>query len=384
MKRYLKTIPSDEALRLIMEHVKPGGEEESLPVHACLGRVTARPVYANVSNPPFLCSAMDGFAVLHENTLGADLANPLVLTGDSEAFPVNTGDILPHGTDAVIMVEDAEVVRRCDHNTKTRVSLAEHTDGRRGRHREGYAPAGEPHHNRIRYRHDHIRRHNWLAVRRRPRVLIIPTGKELIDIFKDTHVNPAAGLIDFNSYTLTSLAAESGCDPVVSHIVTTRDDLLEMVKTGSAGYDLILINAGSSAGTEDFTGSVVGEAGEVIFHGVSMMPGKPLLFGVVGQTPVFGIPGYPVSAVLTFMRFVRPVCEEFLGVKFYTRTVPCTAAYKIPSRIGIEEIIRVNLVSNRGRYHRDTPAEGRKHFLIDGTGGRSYPYSRAQGGVRSG
>lgn len=351
MKRYLKTIPSDEALRLIMEHVRPGLGEESLPVYTCLGRVTARPVYANVSNPPFLCSAMDGFAVVHENTLGADVANPLVLACGSDAFALNTGDILPHGTDAVIMVEDAEVsggsitIRKPAYLWQNTRMVGEDVI-----EKDMLLPV-----NHVISAFDMgmiiSAGITDVAVRKRPRVLVVPTGKELIDIFKDRHANPAAGLIDFNSYTLSALAAESGCDPAVSPIVTTRDELLETVKNGAAEYDIILINAGSSAGTEDFTGSVIGEAGRVVFHGVSMMPGKPLLFGVVGTTPVFGIPGYPVSAVLTFMRFVRPVCEEHLGVTFHARTVPCMAAYKIPSRIGIEEIIRVNLVNNSGRYY---------------------------------
>ena len=350
MKRYLKTISSDEALRLIMERIEPGLQEESLPVHACLGRVTSKPVYANVSNPPFLCSAMDGFAVLYDETLGADLSDPLVLTRDSDAFGVNTGDILPQGTDAVIMVEDAEVsgdsitIRKPAYLWQNTRMVGEDVI-----EKDMLLPVN---HMITSFDIGMIISAGitGITVRRRPKVLIIPTGKELIDIFKDTQANLAAGLIDFNSYTLRSLSAESGCGPVISNIITTRDDLSETVKSGSTEYDLILINAGSSAGTEDFTESVINDIGEVIFHGISMMPGKPLLFGIVGGTPVFGIPGYPVSAVLTFMRFVRPVCERFLRIKFFTRTAPCTTAYKIPSRIGIEEIIRVNLISNRGRY----------------------------------
>ncbi len=351
MKRYLKTISSDEALRLIMERIKPGFPEESLPTHMCLGRITAKPVFANVSNPPFLCSAMDGFAVLHEQTLGADISRPLVLSGDNDAFAVNTGDILPHGTDAVIMVEDAEVsgdlitIRKPAYLWQNTRIVGEDVIEKDMilpvNHRVTAFDIGMIISVGI----------TGIAVRRQPKILIIPTGKELIDIFKDTRADLAAGHIDFNSYTLRSLSIESGCDPVVSNIITTRDELLKAVESGRTEHDIILINAGSSAGSEDFTGNVVGDAGEVVFHGVSMMPGKPLLFGMVGDTPVFGIPGYPVSAVLTFMRFVRPVCEKFLGIKFHTRSVSCTTAYKIPSRIGIEEIIRANLVNNRGRYH---------------------------------
>ena len=351
MKRYLKTISSTEAKRLIMERVQFMVDEEDLPVYGSLHRVTAKPVFAHVSNPPFLCSAMDGFAVLHEQTLGADLSNPVMLARNTDAFAVNTGDILPHGTDAVIMVEDTEVSGDVITIRKP-VYLWQNTRmvGEDVIEKDMLLPV-----NHIITAFDMgmiiSAGNSRVTVRKRPKVLIIPTGKELIDIFKTPHADLTAGLIDFNSYTLKALAAEAGCDPVVSEIITSREDLLKSVKSGSAEYDIILINAGSSAGTEDFTGSVIGQAGEIVFHGVSMMPGKPLLFGTVGKTPVFGIPGYPVSAVLTFMRFVRPVCERLLGVTFHAREVPCTAAYKMPSRIGIEEIIRVNLISNRGRYH---------------------------------
>lgn len=362
MQRYLKTISSEEALRLIKERVTPYFGGERLPVHECLRRVTAEPVFANVSNPPFLCSAMDGFAVLHEQTLGADISNPSALTKNTDAYSVNTGDILPQGTDAVIMIEDTEIagdlitIRKPAYLWQNTRMVGEDVI-----EKDMLLPV-----NHIITAFDIGMIISAgiadITVRRKPKVLIIPTGKELIDIFKDGQANPNAGLIDFNSYTLKSLSLESGCEPAVSNIIATRDDLLATVKRASTEYDIILINAGSSAGTEDFTGSVIGEAGEVVFHGVSMMPGKPLLFGMVGKTPVFGIPGYPVSAVLTFMRFVRPVCEQFLGIKFFARTMSCTTAYKIPSRIGIEEIIRVNLVSNRGKYHAISLPRGASAF----------------------
>ena len=363
MKRYLKTIPGDAALRLVMERIQPSGEEEVIPSYECLGRVTARPVFASFSNPPFLCSAMDGFAVFHEGTLGADLSRPLVLKKGDDAAAVNTGDVLPHGTDAVIMVEDAEVSEDAITIRKpvylwqnTRMVGEDVIEG------DMLLPV------------NHVITAfdigmiisvgvTGVAVRRKPRVLIVPTGKELIDIFKespDTQHRPQ--LIDFNSHTLQSLSREAGCETFVSGIVITRQELVETLSDASGKYDLVMINAGSSAGTEDFTGSVIGELGEVIFHGVSMMPGKPLLFGIVEGKPVFGIPGYPVSAVITFMRFVKPVFERFMGITFTKNVVSCVTAYKVPSRIGIEEAIRVNLVRNKGRYYAIPLARGASIF----------------------
>lgn len=345
-----------------MERTQRLSRIETIPTYQCQGRITAQPVFANISNPPFLCSAMDGFAVQHEDTLDADVSRPLTLTKNAGAFAVNTGDILPEATDAVIIIEDTEVSGDSVVIRKP-VYLWQNTRmvGEDVIERDMLLP--------VNYRITPFDIGMMISagitevtVRSKPRVLIIPTGHELVDIFREKPGAAKTGLIDFNSHTLQSLAREAGCHASVSGIITTRDDLVREVRDASSGNDLIMINAGSSAGTEDFTGSVIGELGEVVFHGVSMMPGKPLLFGMVGDIPVFGIPGYPVSAVVTFMRFVRPVCEKFLGTVFFPKTVPCRTAYKIPSRIGIEEIIRVNLVNNHGRYYAIPLARGASAF----------------------
>ena len=286
---------------MMLARVEPFDGEEVLPAHECKGRVTARPVFARHSNPPFLCSAMDGFAVLHEKTAGADLSRPLTLKKDTDAIPVNTGDLLPKGTDAVIMIEDVEetegvvLIRKPVYIWQNARMIGE--DVIEGdmllpvNHVITVFDIGMIISSGV----------TDVAVRARPKALIIPTGKELIDIFRETL--DTAGeprLIDFNSYTLRCLADETGCEVDVSGIVTTKEELAKTIFHGVKEYDLVMVNAGSSAGTEDFTGSVISELGEVVFHGVSMMPGKPLMFGTVEGKPVFGIPGYPVSAVVDF------------------------------------------------------------------------------------
>ncbi len=337
---------------MMLERVEPSGAEEVLPAHECKGRVTARPVFARSSNPPFLCAAMDGFAVFHEKTVGADLSRPLALKKDTDAVLVNTGDLLPKGTDAVIMIEDVEetegtvTIRKPLYMWQNARMIGE--DVIEGdmllpvNHVITVFDIGTIISSGV----------TEVAVRARPKALIIPTGKELVDIFRqplDTAGEPR--LIDFNSYTLRCLADETGCAADVSGIVTTREQLAKAVSKGVKEYDLVMVNAGSSAGTEDFTGSVISELGEMVFHGVSMMPGKPLMFGIVEGKPVFGIPGYPVSAVVDFVEFVKPLCEKLMNVRSFKKSVPCVAAYKVPSRIGIEEIIRVNLVRNLGVHY---------------------------------
>ena len=133
---------------------------------------------------------------------------------------------------------------------------------------------------------------------RKPRLLIIPTGHELVDIYEEPgpEILPHR-LIDFNSYTLMALAGEMGYEATKTEIARDRERLRAILKQHIPAHDVLVVNAGSSAGTEDFTEGVIREFGEVIFHGVAMMPGKPTIFGLIEGKPVFGIPGYPVSAV---------------------------------------------------------------------------------------
>jgi putative molybdopterin biosynthesis protein len=189
-------------------------------------------------------------------------------------------------------------------------------------------------------------------VRRRPSVLIIPTGKELIDIYDNPSQDAGAHrLVDFNSYLLVNMAEEIGFHAEKSKILITKEELSSTVHQASKKFDVIIINAGSSAGSEDFTEGVIRELGTLIFHGVSMMPGKPTLFGMVNEKPVFGIPGYPVSATTSFKVFLEPLCEKLLATTISREFVSCVMPYKIPSRIGIEEILRVNLIDKKDLYY---------------------------------
>ncbi len=351
MKRYLKTLTTEEALSKILAVTGHIEDEEGLPAHQCMGRITTRALFAQFSNPPFLCAAMDGYSVSFEKTLGADLAHPMNLLR-SHVDPVNTGDLLRRGANAVIMIEDVE-----EHETYITIRKPVYLW-------QNVRMVGE----------DVIEgdmllpvNHSITAfdvgmlvsagvteahVRKRPRMAVIPTGKELIDIFKerfDPQGEPR--LIDFNSYTLKCMAEEIGFEFSISAIARTKDDLRAALRHAVGTNDVVLINAGSSAGREDYTEEIIGELGRIIFHGVSMMPGKPAMFGLIDGKPVFGVPGYPVSAAMTFRTFLVPLFEKLMNTKKYGKTVTCEAAYKIPSRVGIEEMLRVNLIENKGIYH---------------------------------
>lgn len=353
MKRYLETIKSEEAVQRILEHIRPIEDEELIPTYEGKGRITTRPVAAKYSNPPFVCSAMDGYATMFEKTFEADVAHPVTLKRGEDAVRVNTGDAMPEGMNAVAIREDVEesersiVIRKPLYLWQNIRMIGE--DIIEGdmlvptNHVMGIfdvsmlISAGVTH----------------VHARRIPKILIIPTGKELIDIYKRSQStrNQEKGLIDFNSHLLAEMAADAGFLATRHGIIADRKELRDVVDKVIDEYDVLLINAGSSAGDEDYTEGIISELGALVFHGVSMMPGRPAIFGIVRDKPVFGIPGYPVSAAISFQTFLEPVYERLTSVRIRRRTIPCFTPYKVPSRVGMEEIVRVNLQRHRGRYY---------------------------------
>src|SRR4030043_586250 len=323
-------------------------ETETIPVAQSVHRVTAEPLFAKFSSPPFHCAAMDGIAVKAENTFGATEESPKSLRINKEAFFVNTGNPIPQGTDSVIMIED---IHRLD---------SERVETREAAHPwQHVRTVGEdilatemvfPENHRITpYDLGALLACGYQDVKvwKKPRVLIIPTGSELIDP-EQTDLNNLqniSGIIESNSYVLSALILEDGGIPIRHPIV--KDDPLkirEALLSNIEGLDLMLIIAGSSAGSEDYTRSIIEESGEVLIHGISMMPGKPTLIGRFKNLPIVGIPGYPVSAIMAYEELVRPILCQSLHVMTPER--PKIKAYptrKIPSKLGTEEFLRVKI-----------------------------------------
>ena len=351
-KRYLATIDKKEALRKVLAEIKPMTAEEDVPVPEAAGRVTSGPVIAARSNPPFTSAAMDGYAVSFEETLDADLTTPVSLRLGKSAVLVNTGDPMPPATNAVIMVEDVEekggqiTIRKAaslwQHVRLTGEDIIEGDMLFPVNYRLGILDIGLLLAAGIKE----------LPVRTKPRLLIIPTGNELVDIYsQDASALLPHKLIDFNSYTLTALGEEMGFEVTKTEIARDKAHLRAILNANLPGNDVLVINAGSSAGTEDFTETLIREFGALIFHGVAMMPGKAAMFGLIGGKPVFGIPGYPVSAVVSFKTFLGAVYEKLCGAYTSQWSVECTTPYHLPSAIGVEEILRVRLVAKDNRYY---------------------------------
>ena len=362
MKRrvYLEMKTLEEAKELFLGRFGPlvrTGAEEIL-VEDCLGRVTAGPVFAKISSPTYHSAAMDGIAVRAEDTFGTVDKKPKVLLLGQDAAWINTGQALPEGFNAVIMVEKVHALDQ------------EHFEIRSAAYPwQNIRKVGEDIvATQLLLPQDHkIRPYDIgamvasgifkLAVWKKPRVVIIPTGSELVSykMVGDRGRLEKNQIIEYNSLMLAALARECGAIPIVEGIVKDRgEDIREALETALAeDVDLIIINAGSSAGSKDYTASVIEEMGEVLVHGVAMMPGKPTILGVVREKPVIGNPGYPVSSALSFQQFAGPLLHALQGLEISKpKTILVSPSRDIPSKLGIEEFLRVNI----GRVGKKTVA----------------------------
>jgi len=335
--------PSDKAF--------PG---ELIQVTDSTGRVLAEPVTAKLSSPHFHSCAMDGIAVKAENTFEAHESNPIKLRVGKDTFFVNTGNALPENTNAVIMIEHINII---DKN-----------------HIEIEAPAypwlnvrkmGEDMvATELLFPRNHVITPYCLGallsggifsvpVKKKPKVLIIPTGSELVDwrnaVIED--IKPGQAL-ETNSFVLGKLIESIGGSFIRHEII--RDDM-EKIKEAvydavNSDFDIVLIMGGSSAGSEDYAKNVITDLGEVHVHGVTIMPGKPVIIGSINNKPVFGMPGYQVSSIVAFEQFVKPLICRMLEQPDKERIkVQVEPTRKIASKLGVEEFLRVKLgvVGNR-------------------------------------
>ena len=345
---YLQDIPLQEATARYTDALNQADaltppEPVRIPIQDALGRITAEPVWAARSVPHYDASAMDGVAVRSTDTIGASETSPLTLTLPGQAAWVDTGDPVPDEFDAVIMVE---VVRRLDDSTiEIRSPVPPYNHVR---------PLGEDivESELLLPRNHRLRPADLgacaaagvtdIAVRPRPTVAIIPTGNELIDISD----SPMPGdIVEFNSIVLAGMLEEWGADPTRFPPVADDPDLLkDAIGKAVGGFDIVLVNAGSSAGTEDYTASCVEDMGSLVGHGVAIRPGHPIVLGVVQDKPVIGIPGYPVSAVIACELFVQPIVEARLGRPADPGpTAEAVMTRRVHSPMGEDEFLRVRL-----------------------------------------
>ena len=317
---------------------------EVVETAAALHRITAGPIVALRSVPHYHGAAMDGFAVRAEHTFGAGDVRPLRLVVGETAIPVDTGDPLPPETNAVIMIEQTETVGEREVEIRAAAFPWQHV-----RKVGEDIVAGElllPQHQRLRPADiGALLAAGVLTVPvfARPEVSIQPTGTELVPASRAAEAAPGE-IIEFNGTVLACMVRECGGEAVLREIVADDYESLKEAIAGAVAStaDVVIVNAGSSAGSEDFTASIIGELGEVLVHGVAMMPGKPVILGVVSGKPVIGVPGYPVSAIMAFEQFVVPLLCALQGLPGPSfETVDAALGRKTPSKLGLEEFLRV-------------------------------------------
>jgi len=344
-KIYLQNTPLDEAQTRFFEQVKniyPGKNSRvEVETVKSAGRITAEPVLAGLSSPHYFASAMDGVAVPAEQTFGAAETSPKILNVGENCYFVDTGDPLPENCNAVIMIEHVNKISPNQVEIYAAAAPWQHVrpvgeDILAGElvlpvfHKIGPVETGLLLSAGV----------NSLAVLRKPRVIIIPTGSELVEPGK----TPGKGeIIDSNSSLFTALVEEWGGEAVIYPV--TEDDyykISETVLKASEEADLVLISAGSSAGGEDYTSRVVEEQGELFVHGVAIRPGKPVVLGRVKEAAIAGIPGYPVSAYLAMDLFVKPLLHLWLGQQpAHKPVMDAIISRKVVSSLKDEEYLRV-------------------------------------------
>lgn len=341
---YLDTKPVEEAAELYLNALRPviTIQYETIPVTESLNRVTRHATYAKYSSPLFNASAMDGIAVISERTVAATEVAPVTLKEKEDYIVVDTGDPIHPPYDAVIMAEDLV-------ETKDGVQItASAAPWQHVRPIGEDIVAGEmilPSRHKIRPIDVGVLLSAGITrieVVKRPRVAIFPTGTEIIEP-EDT---PREGsIIESNSRMFENMVIEAGGEarrfpPIIDDYEQIRDHIAK----AACEYDMVIVNAGSSAGTEDYTVHVLRELGEVIVHGVAIKPGKPVILAVVEGKPVIGLPGYPVSAYIGFENFVLPVLA-MMGQTALKKNEVVTASVskRLVSSLRHKEYVRVKV-----------------------------------------
>ncbi len=329
---------------------------------ACVGRTLAEPAWARISSPHYHAAGMDGFALRAAFTDGAAPNAPVTAVmdapdGERRAAYVDTGDPLPEWADAVIPIENVEPLAvdgapaadpRRPYAIRLRAAVVPWSNVR---------PLGEDMvATQLVLPGGHVLRPVDLGalaavglaevcVARRPRVAVLPTGSELIPIGQPAK---RGEIIEFNSLILTAQVDDWGGLAERYPIIADDFDLIQQqVQQAADTHDLVLLNAGSSAGSEDFSAAVVEQLGELLVHGVAVRPGHPVILGLIrrtqgGLTPIVGVPGYPVSATLTGEIFVEPLLARWLGRPAWEPPmVKAAITRKITSPPGDDDYLRV-------------------------------------------
>ena len=342
--RYLKLITLEEVRSLIRTSFPHTISSTSIPLEEATGRITAKPIFAKYSVPEVHLSAMDGIAVRSIDTHTASEQHPLVLGGVRR---VNTGNVVQAPYDAVIMIEDVSI------------------DGDRFTIRKAAAPwqhvrpAGEDiaESEMVLPSMHHIRPHEIGALAAYGittidvvslRVGLIPTGSELV--FHGAY--PAPGQVVESNTVMAAAWLETLGITCTRYPITTDepDRIRQVIERGVEENDLVIVSAGSSAGTHDFTAEIIREMGVLLAHGVAIKPGKPVIIGKVEGTPVIGMPGYPLSALTVIREIIIPLLANYGITAPAKETLNARLTASLHSEVGTDEFVLLSVGKIGGQY----------------------------------
>lgn len=339
---YLTNEPLDGALSAYLQALGTlTRRTQRVRVQDALGRITSEAVYAHICAPHYNASAMDGIALKASITFGATETTPVVLQ-EGDYVVVDTGDPLPKGCDAVVMVEDV-----VEENGQKKLYAAAAPWSNVRQIGEDIC-AGDM----ILTSHSEVTPAAMgamlaggvmeLNVFAKPLVGIIPTGDEIVSPCAD----PGEGdILEFNSTIFTGMLTRWGAQCKTYPIVKDRLELIEQaIEQALSECDLIIVNAGSSAGREDYTSTAIGHLGEVFIHGIAIKPGKPAILGKCRQKPVIGVPGYPVSGIIVLEQVIAPIVAQLCGGQQAQRQkVEAVLTRRMNSSLKYEEFVRTRV-----------------------------------------
>ncbi|WP_418964668.1 molybdopterin biosynthesis protein, partial [Cetobacterium sp.] len=347
---YIDNIDVEVALKEYFSQISLELKSEKISVLDSIGRVTSKAVYANYCSPTYAASAMDGIFIFSEKIKEATEITPVYLKEDDFKY-VNTGNPLDLSSgDCVVMIEELiklengtfKIIKNAKPWQHVRPVGEDIVAGEmliKSNHKISPQDLGALITGGIKE----------IEVYKKPNIAIVPTGDEVIDIFKEEFKEKS--VIDCNSYVFSAQIREWGGVPYIQERL--KDDYNEMKKKLdelSKKFDVVIINAGSSAGSKDYTKSVIQEIGEVIIHGVAIKPGKPTILGKINEKPVIGIPGYPVSAYLAMDIFVRPLLERVTNISNEKKFIEGKLGKSIVSSLKHKELVRVTIHRSMDDY----------------------------------
>ncbi|MFW6375885.1 MAG: gephyrin-like molybdotransferase Glp [Thermoplasmatota archaeon] len=367
-------ITYDEALDSVLNEVSSVDRTEMIPITETSGRVLSEDQISSIDVPPFDRAAMDGFAVRAKDTYGAGKfdpinleilenvhagENPTKVVEEGTCSQIATGAPMPERADSVIMVERTE-----KKNGTVDIYKPVHPG-------ENVSPKGED----IEVEDVVLEKGEYITsakigamaamgkekvkVYQKPEIGVIPTGDEVVPLGED--LKPGQ-IYDVNSYTLSSLIQQNGCEPIKGTIVQdTIEGLKEEIKKRAEKHDIVLFSGGSSVGDKDILIDALEDIGEVIFHGVKLKPGKPTLFGKVEGTPVIGMPGYPTSCLNTAQQLIRPALRKM-------------ARLPEPPERKAKAVLQKRITSSLGRQ---------QYMTVRLDGSKAYPVYKQSGAITS-